>query len=79
MAKKRTNKTWTIREIEHIKNAYPTTPAKIIANQLSTTEQIVDAAIRRYKIRKRARISKDPDIAGMQEHIQAIRSELGLL
>lgn len=48
----RKNHRWTKKEIDYIRENYPTTPQKLIADHLNIAQSLVEAAIRRYDIKK---------------------------
>ena len=51
----RTNKRWTQREIEYIREKYPTTKRVALAIELGVSEQVMDSTIRRHGLRKNKR------------------------
>ena len=48
----RTNKRWTQREIEYIREKYPTTKRRVLALEMGVSEVILESTIRRYGLRK---------------------------
>lgn len=52
MSKPEKYHTWTIKEIDYIKAAYPTTSAGKIAIKMGTSTLRIEGTIARYKIKK---------------------------